>query len=669
MMQSFPFAGAVAALAFVTSPAAADEIDSAGADTIVVTGIAASETEIAARPGGADLVRAVDFENRAAVSLRDALAFSPGVYAQPRFGQEVRLSIRGSGLSRGFHMRGLTLLQDGVPINLADDNGDFQELHPTLFTHLEVFRGASALRFGGSTLGGAINAVTPTGRSEPGLALRVDGGSFDTLRGQAAFGGATGAGDAWIAIAAERSDGDRQHARRDSLRLNANAGIAISEAVSTRFYASAMSIDQELPGPLRLADVRDNPRRGNFVGDQQRDIDSIRLQNRTSISLPGAAIEIAAFANLKDLFHPIFQVVDQKSTDTGLLARAAFDVGPLALTIGSNARFGRTAAQQFVNRNGRRGARTFAATQRAETIDVYGEGRWRLGSLELIAGGVYTHARRRIEQRIPTPAEGRVSFDEVSPRVGFVWAVEDGLRLYGNYSRSHEFPGFVELNQANALTPASPNRFVPLAAQRAWTAELGVRGAFGPARLDVSLYRATLRGELLQFNTGPLTGIPAATFNADRTLHQGVEAGLDLAIAPRLRLRQIYTWSDFRFRDDAQYGDNRLPVVPEHFYRAELRIGTDRVHVAPTIEWVPRGAFADYANTLRVDGYTLIGATAEAELRPGIALFVDVRNVTSENRVGDVAAVVDFSRLTPAQQAIFYPLERRGVFGGIRARY
>jgi iron complex outermembrane receptor protein len=668
-MPRISLAGAVSALALAASPAHADDVDAAAVETITVTGIAASEAEIAGRPGGADLVRAADFENRAAVSLRDALAFSPGVYAQPRFGQEVRLSIRGSGLSRGFHMRGLTLLQDGVPINLADDNGDFQELHPTLFTHLEVFRGASALRFGGSTLGGAINAVTPTGRSDPGLAVRVDGGSFDTLRSQIAFGGARGAGDAWIALAADRSDGDRQHARRDSLRLNANAGIAISDAVSTRFYASAMSIDQELPGPLRLADVRDNPRRGNFVGDQQRDIDSIRLQNRTSITLPGAAIELAAFANVKDLFHPIFQVIDQKSTDTGLIARAAFDLGPVALTIGSNARFGRTAAQQFVNRNGRRGARTFAATQRAETIDVYGEGRWQLGEVELIAGGVYTYARRRIDQRLPTASEGRVSFDEISPRLGFVWAVDDGLRVYGNYSRSHEFPGFVELNQANALTPAAPNRFVPLSAQRAWTAELGVRGAVGPARIDVSVYRATLRGELLQFNTGPLTGIPAATFNADRTLHQGVEAGLDLAIAPWLQLRQVYTWSDFRFRNDAQYGDNRLPVVPEHFYRAELRIGTDRFHVAPNFEWVPRGAFADYANTLRVDGYRLIGATAEAELRPGVALFLDVRNVTSADRVGDIAAVVDFRRLAPFQQAIFYPVERRAVFGGLRARY
>src|SRR5688572_5434501 len=74
---------------------------------IVVTGVRLRDAalEVESRPGGADLVPAEEYENKAAVSLRDALSFSPGVYAQPRFGQEVRLSIRGSGISRGFHMR------------------------------------------------------------------------------------------------------------------------------------------------------------------------------------------------------------------------------------------------------------------------------------------------------------------------------------------------------------------------------------------------------------------------------------------------------------------------------------------------------------------------------------------------------------------------------------
>jgi iron complex outermembrane receptor protein len=641
------FAPAVAATA---QPRAADR-------AIIVTGqrIAEAEAEVRSRPGGADLVLADDYKERLSVSLRDALAFSPGVYAQPRFGQEVRLSIRGSGISRGFHMRGLTLLQDGVPINLADDNGDFQELDPTILEHIEVYRGANGLRFGGSTLGGAINGVTPTGRSAPGIALRLDGGSGDTARGVAAYGFSDAAGDAWLALSGDTSRGDRDHDRRHSLRFNGNVGLRLTDRIETRLHASAQSLRQELPGALDLDDAVNHPRTGNFAGDQQRDIDSLRLQNRTRIDLGGGALEAGGFVNLKALYHPIYQVLDQTSTDWGLFARLNVAHGPFSFTLGTTDRFGTMASKRFVNVDARRGALTFDADLSARTIDVYGEGRYAIGSLSLIAGGVYTHGERRQDQRFPTIVAGRFSDDQFSPRLGLIWAPRADVQVYANYSRSHEMPGFIELAQTAA--------FVPLATQRAWTAEVGARGTIGIARFDVSLYRATLKDELLQFDVGP--DVPAATFNADRTRHQGIEAGLDLDLAPWARLRQVYQYNDFRFVGDAHYGDNRLPVIPKHLYRAELRLGSERLNLTPIVEWVPTGAWADYANTLKVDGYATLGLTAAARLRPGLDLFIDARNLTGTHAVGDISAAVR----ADASAAIFYPIERRAFYAGVRARF
>ncbi len=176
-------------------------------------------------------------------------------------------------------------------------------------------------------------------------------------------------------------------------------------------------------------------------------------------------------------------------------------------------------------------------------------------------------------------------------------------------------------------------------------------------------YRANLHGELLQFDIGP--SIPASTFNADRTLHQGLEASLALDLTEWLRLRQVYQYSDFRFSNDTQYGDNQLPVIPRHAYRAELRIGSDSFHIAPNVEWVPQGAWADYRNTLRTDSYALVGISAGAAIADGIDLFLDARNLLGEKAVGDISAAVT---ATPSS-AIFYPVERRAVFGGVRARF
>src|SRR5690606_29557234 len=135
----------------------------------------------------------------------------------------------------------------------------FQELDPQLFERIEVYRGANALRFGGSTLGGAINAVTPTGRTAPGLELRVDGGSFGTVRRKAAAAYADPRGDAYLALTTDHSDGDRDHARRGAIRFNGNVGLRLSDRVETRFYATVSHINQRLPGSLTLAQALSTP--------------------------------------------------------------------------------------------------------------------------------------------------------------------------------------------------------------------------------------------------------------------------------------------------------------------------------------------------------------------------------------------------------------------------
>ena len=665
---SAPVGASLFAFALVQSlPACAED----GDGEIVVT--ARAQTELARvaaekRPGGVDVVDAAAFENKVAVSLRDALAFSPGVYTQPRFGQEVRLSIRGSGISRGFHMRGLTLLQDGVPINLADDNGDFQELDPQVFQRIEVYRGANALRFGGSTLGGAINAVTPTGRTAPSFELRIDGGSFATLRTKAAAAFATDRGDAYVALTSDSSHGDRDHAQRDALRFNGNVGLRLGDGIETRFYATISHIDQDLPGSLTLTQARSTPRLSlptNIAGDQERDIDSIRLQSRTAVTLDRGTIAFGGYYNDKKLFHPIFQVIDQKIRDRGVFFSfdLAGDLGalPWELTLGSQARFGTVAAKQFVNVAGSRGAPTANARQTARTINSYGELRLMPAErLTLIAGGIYSSGKRKVDNRLAPLRSGSADFDAFAPKLGLLFAPVAAVQLYANYSRSVEFPGFSELSQ----TPASglPG-FVALAPQKAWTIEIGTRGRLGIASWDISLYRADLRGEMLQFSVGP--AVPASTVNAGRTRHQGIEAGLDLALTSWARLRQVYQYNDFRFRDDAQYGDNRLPVIPRHHYRAELRIGSDAVSVSPNVEWLPHGAFADYSNATRAPGYLLFGIGAEARLRDGLTLFADARNLTAKKAVGDMSAVL---RATPTTVA-YYPVERRAVYGGIRAAF
>jgi iron complex outermembrane receptor protein len=653
------------ALAFAPFAAQAEEAADA---TIIVTApqlTDAAEARVARTPGGADVVGHEDYADKSIVSLRDTLAFSPGVYLQPRYGQEVRISIRGSGLSRGFHMRGLTLLQDGVPINLADDNGDFQELEPIFFDHLEVYRGANALRFGSGTLGGAVNGVTPTGHTAEGFYLRGDIGSFDSYRGLVSAGIAGDRVDAWGAISADTSDGDRDHVKRRSLRFHGNVGMLFSDVVSSRLYVSFNNIDQEIPGALTRTQALTTPRMANAGAvalDQARDIDSLRIQNRTRFDWGALTLDVGAFLNVKSLYHPIFEVIDQEGADRGGYFRFDYTGDIVEATIGGELRVGDIRSKRFVNLAGKRGAVRFNADQDARAATLYGELRVKpMERLSLIAGGIYADGKRKqvINVNAASPAQngtvGRADFDAFSPKFGLLFEPAEDVQLYANYSRSVEFPGFNELAQIAS--------FVALDPQRAWTAEVGTRGKTGPLSWDLTYYRSDIKGELLQFNVGPT--IPVSTFNAGRTRHEGVEAAVQLDLTDWLRLRQVYNGSNFRFRGDAEFGDNRLPVVPKHVYRAELRIGTDALHVAPNVEWVPDGPFADYRNLVSTPGYALIGVTGGARIADGIDAFVDIRNITGKKAIGDISAAI---AATPAS-AIYYPVERRAISAGLRARF
>jgi iron complex outermembrane receptor protein len=132
-------------------------------------------------------------------------------------------------------------------------------------------------------------------------------------------------------------------------------------------------------------------------------------------------------------------------------------------------------------------------------------------------------------------------------------------------------------------------------------------------------------------------------------------------------VRTSYQYNGFRFVDDRQFGDNRLPVIPTHVVRAVVELGNDHWTIAPGVEWIPRGAWADYANSFRAGGYALLNVTGSVRVMPSTELFADIRNLSKRKAAGDISAVIDYAALSPAQRSIFYPVERRGFFVGLRS--
>lgn len=654
-------------------------------DSVIVTGrrhaeepavVAAARERLSRTPGAVAVVSAESYADRYASNLAEVLRDAPGVYAQKKWGGDIRLSIRGSGVGNAMHNRGVLLAQDGVPFNEADGAGDYQLIDPLIARYTEVYKGGNALRFGGALLGGAVNLVTPTGRTAgAALGLRVDGGAYGAARLHVEAAHERGDWDGFAAVTGQTVDGWRDQSAGRSLHLSANLGRSLGEDREVRLLLSGGDIFQEIPGSLTLAQALTTPRManpGNLALNHQRNMQAARATLQTRWRLDDATVfEGAVYGTWKDLDHPIFQVIDQQSRNQGAFGR--FDwrghIGGLRADAfyGAWYRRGDLDARQWVNLAGARGPLTARSFQNATGLDVFAEGRLFVTErLALVAGGTWGRAVRDY-RGFAVPGAGSTfdlatsrTYEWFAPRAGLLWEAEDGAQVFANLTRSVEPPNF------SALSP-TPGGFQPLVPQEAVTVEAGARGRRGVLAWDLTAYRAELDHELLNFIPNAALGVPAATFNAGPTVHQGIEAGLDWRITPALRLRQTYAWSDFFFDGDRVYGDKALPVVPPHLYRAELRYDhAAGWFVAPSVEWSIRDAWVDYANTLKAPSYAVAGLNLGWRVRPGLDLYADARNLFDTAYVSNFGAVTD---ARTASTAVFFPGEGRSVFVGLRLAY
>ncbi|MBS0251444.1 MAG: TonB-dependent receptor, partial [Proteobacteria bacterium] len=543
------------------------------------------------------------------------------------------------------------------------------------YRYVEVFKGANALRYGSNSLGGAVNFVTPTGRDADAFESRVDAGSFGYIRAQASSGGASGPWDWFITTSAERQDGYREHSEGQTERLNANLGYQLSPDAETRFYVNANSWRAHLPGEVSKAAALDSPRSANpeFVQlDEQRNIDSVRIANKTTLRFGPTTVDFGVFTHLRDVDHPIYRYLDYNVTDYGGFARATDNrmIGDFRnqLVVGFTSLDGTTDYREYANLgNAVRGPLLTSQLWTSQNHSVYGENSFYfLSNVAFVAGGQYMYAVRDQNDRILSDGDqsGGRTYSLFSPKAGLLWNVDASWQVFGNISRSAEVPTF----DANTFaTPASSN----LNAQTATTYEIGTRGRTSDMKWDVSLYRADIRDELQCLTTSPYS--LCTVVNADRTVHQGLEAGFSIAFLKSVYAKGDsfwfnvdYTLSDFFFDDDPVHGNNRLPGAPPHYVRAEvLYRQPNGFYIGPNVEWVPRSYYADNANNVTVDPFELSNFRIGIERDRGWSAYLEGRNLFDKHYI---SAVLTADTAT-ANSEIFSPGDGRAIYGGMQYKW
>ncbi|MEO8336265.1 MAG: TonB-dependent receptor [bacterium] len=590
----------------------------------------------------------------------DELLFAiPGVALANRQNpaQDPRVSIRGFGARSAFGVRGVRVLQDGVPVTLPDGQTPVDVLDIEGAERVDVVRGSASSLYGNAA-GGVIDirSVRPSDVFAP-YARIVGGGSTPTIT---ATGAAGTAGPLGITSSITRIVGRGYREYSDQRATKGAVRMLLSPVVLSARVTDVTRA--ESPGALTRAQFDADPRQADPLAVRKGAGKTVRQGDLSLVAThalgASATVDASAFGSARTLANPLTQaIVDVKRASGGASARVSGHglVGDrdVRLSAGADAQWLNDDRQEYDNCLGavcaggatERGALRKNQRELVSSIGPFVRGEIALAPRVLASAGVRSDAvqfrlRDRLISATNPDDSGDRTMHAVSPAVGLVWRVTPLSSFYANVSSSFETPTTTELgNKADGSAGINPE----LNPQRTTTFEIGSKGFLVGSGIqwDVAAFEARARDELVPFDIRNGNGRRFFR-NAGRTLRRGGELGVDVVSGP-FSARAAYDYSHFRyvsyFVGTTSFAGKRIPGVPEHAlmttasFRAGGTLLSATADLAGTVD-------VDDGNTAQAPGRAVFGLAVARDIRAGgvkLAPMIALQNVGGVRSVGSVS--------------------------------
>lgn len=741
-----------APFALCAVPAAAQTtiLPAAPSGDIIVTGRALPLTS-EVRGQTATTVTDRDVRNTPATTIADIVKLSPGVAVIGGNGpRDVGVSIRGSNARQSFGARNIQVFEDDFPVTQPDGLARFDLTDPHAYGAVDVVRGPSSARYGNYALGGAVNFRTRRGRDIDGAEVGTDFGGDGYANAFATIGDAGDRYEYALFGSVVGGKGATGHTNYDTETVNALGTYAVDadDRVTAKFIhnrgefrlSTRLSLNQYRLNPYQRgcgraaaaaagcgtisvlvngvngARVAQSAAEADLARDDKRTIAGLRWEHdfgaattwRTQGTFDSRIVyqptSATPFQGRYQSWNLSSDVTDRRTLagmDATLFAGAFWNHLDLESTS-----FNKTPA-------GRRGLG--APTQEVEgDVENYGaRARAELQAAPrlLLVTGVGAERSRidigQIAYAYPvgtapraTPVDARRRFWNVAPEAALLWRATGAVSLRARVGAGYGIPQPTQL----FVTPAGvAGANTDLKTQRNTGVDLGADLTLGD-RLQAELtgYHEWFRNELVTQSAG--VNLLAYTSNAPRSVHRGVEAGLDwrpFAGLPGARARVSYGYNDHRytrFKERLTAGaasrvfdrdGNDIPGVVPHFLN--LRAGYDQPGglaegLGGFVEYSYRSRYAlDNANRLRVPGYSLVNLNIHwdpprsAGWWSRVSLYASVQNLFDRTYVGSASVIAgSFDPATGAPSTAaqlgqvtgaIYAGQPRTVFAGLKTRF
>ena len=589
------------------------------------------------------------------VSLDEALRGIPGLLVQNRrnYGLSggIGLSIRAP--QPRFGLRGLAIIQDGIPITTADGTTEPGNVDLGSVGRIDVIRGPSSVLYGNAA-GGVINLTTTFDPSRR-LTIRPDiqFGSYGYNRQQIRVDGGNTGTQFMASVSRFETDGFRDHGHAEITQANLVVRREFSTNTEIRGVFNLYDTPfAESPSFVNEDDARNNPTmaRGlavsrNWGEGANQGQGGLTLEHRFSES---QLIRATGWGMWRDLdASAVFRMIELGRTGFGF--RSEYLGGTQVGSVGVKLAAGVDVASQNDDRKefGQvkpttpGGFSTNGSLQVDQTEDVLSAGPFAQVSIsphnrvQFTAGVRWDYYKFSAGDRKLTDGDqsGNRTMNAVSPSVGVTVSAAPGVNIFGNVATAYETPTTVELSN----TPTGEGGFnQELEPQDLRSFEIGARGLIAPVRLryEVAVYFSTVDNALVSFQNDD-----EQTFfrNAGKSSRDGVELLLEWVPNASFNTRFAYTYQNFVFdhfvTGSSDFSGNIEPGAPPHRTFAGFNYTAPfGLRSGATVRWVDRHTLNN-RNTVFNWAYTVVdlrfgidGKWGDVDVTP----FLGLDNVFNE---------------------------------------
>lgn len=636
-------------------------------DTILITATRSARSSFELPVAIGAVSGPVITEGQWGVNLSEALWRVPGavVLNRQNYAQDIQVSLRGFGARAAFGVRGVRLIQDGIPLTMPDGQGQGASIDLLSAGRIEVLRGPFSALYGNHS-GGVIQVFSEDGPQPGKVSLRYGAGSAGSRNTSLKLAGQQGAVNYLLNTASFATDGERQHsaARRDS--INARLKLTLESGATLTLLGNGLDqpMSQDALG-LSRAQFESDPHQadssalnyntrktirqmqGGVVWEQPLGNDLLRISAHGGTRSVTQYQAIPASAQASPLHPGGVADFDRRFEGLGLRWTRSRDNWELVAGVDAD----RMADERKGYRNflgspsapaalGVMGALRRDEDNQVRGLNAYLQGQWTPQPDWTIHAGL-RHTRVAFSSRDHYLADGNngsgaADYSDSSPVAGLLWRLSPDVHLYANLGYGFETATFTEMSYRPGNLPGLNFGLKP---SRSRSLETGVKARpWQGAELEAALFRVESDDEIVVDSSA---GGRTTYRNGGRTLRQGIELSFATSLGRNVGFMAACSVLGAEYRDafGSTPAGNHLPAVPARSCHGELAwrpaggfdAGLEVHHLS--------GMYVDDANSATTPAYTI--ASLRAGWRQGMGSwefqeFLRVDNLADRRYVGSL---------------------------------